>query len=68
MLVTLSYVLNEILQALSMLKKRADELENLLSDFEESDIPSQSDMLAMNEWSLLHASFGDKKYIIIYTI
>ncbi|XP_019851854.1 PREDICTED: nephrocystin-3-like [Amphimedon queenslandica] len=47
--------------ALSLLMKRADELESILTDFDESDVPTQSDILAMNEWCLLHATFGDKK-------
>lgn len=41
--------------------RRADELEALLTAFEESIVPTQSDILAMNEWCLLHATFGDKK-------
>lgn len=43
--------------------KRADELESVLTDFDESDVPTQSDILAMNEWCLLHATFGDKKQV-----
>ena len=57
-LLSLNYV-----QALSLLMRRADKLESILTDFDESDIPTQSDILAMNEWCLLHATFGDKKQV-----